>query len=83
MEARHAGTREASGLFLVLCVGLFQRPNQDLLRRRSQGMATHLSVVWVASWLLLHAGDEVHEFTQIVLSMTKEVLHARADVFFL
>ena len=57
--------------------------NEDLLRRRSQGMATHLSVVWVALWLLLlHAGDEVDEFTQGVLSMTKEVLHAWADVFF-
>ena len=81
MEARLAGTREASGLVLVPCVGLFQSPNQHLSRRRSQGMATHLSVVWVASWLLLHAGDEVDEFTQGVLSMTKEVLHAWADVF--
>ena len=81
MEARLAGTREASGLVLVPCVGLFQSPNQHLSRRRSQGMATHLSVVWVASWLLLHAGDEVDEFTQGVLSMTKKVLHAWADVF--
>ena len=54
---------------------------EHLLRRRGQGLETHLSVVWVASWLLLHAGDEVDECTHGVLSMTKEILHAWAHVF--
>ena len=36
----------------------------------------------MASWLLLHAGDEVDEFTHGVLSMTKEIAHAWAHVFY-
>ena len=78
MEARLAGTREAIRLGSCSLRRIVSSKDEHLLRRRSQGLETHLSG---GLGVLEHAGDEVDEFTHGALSMTKEVLHAWADVF--
>ena len=63
MHATLAGTREAFGVVLLLRIGLFHSQTSICCEGTVKIWRQIVSVVCVASWLLLHIG-EVDEFRE-------------------